>query len=81
MIAGSGAENAGTPPKKKVKLSEVQQAVASITCNGDTSSSTSGGQGCRCLTAPSYLEGKVKRMQVPGKITAGMGEENRYTYI
>ena len=39
MIADIGAENTETPPKKKPKLSEVQQAVASITCNGDTPSS------------------------------------------
>ena len=38
-IADNGAENTETPPKKKAKLSEVKQAVASITCNHDTPSS------------------------------------------
>ena len=38
MIADTGADNTETPPKKKPKLSEVQQAVASITCNADTPS-------------------------------------------
>ena len=39
MIEYTGAENIETPLKKKLELSEVQQAVASITCNGDTPSS------------------------------------------
>ena len=39
MIADTGTENTETPPKKKPKLSEVEQALASITCNGDTPSS------------------------------------------
>ena len=41
MIADTGAENAGTPPKK-AKLLEVQQAVASIISDESTNTPSSG---------------------------------------
>ena len=42
MIADTGAENTETPPKKKPKLSEVQQAVASIISDESTNTPSSG---------------------------------------